>query len=73
MEILGNSYQEKEPTPDNPVEIKNYGYVPAIYENKECDIIGENNSNYLIYIYDIEEDDYITKIVSKKEVKIRED
>lgn len=43
------------------------------YKNKECDIIGENYSNYLIYIYDINEDDYITKVVPKKEVKIRED
>lgn len=23
MKILGNSYQEKEPTPDEPIEIKN--------------------------------------------------
>ncbi len=42
------------------------------YKNKECKIIGQNFYNYLIYIYDIEEDDYITKVVPKKEVQIKE-
>ena len=27
MKILGNSYQEKEPTPTEPVEIKNENYI----------------------------------------------
>ena len=73
MKILGNSYQEKEPTPTEPVEIKNYAYIPAIYKNKECKIIGQNFYNYLISIFDEKEDNYITRVVPKKEVKIRED
>lgn len=27
MKILGNSYQEKEPTPTEPVEIKNEAFI----------------------------------------------
>ena len=46
--------------------------MTGYYKNKECMIIGQNYCNYLIYIYDIEEDDYIIKIVTKKEVKIKE-
>ena len=43
------------------------------YKNEEVKIIGQNFYDYLIYIYDKEKDDYITKIVPKKEVKAGED
>ena len=34
MEILGYSYQEKEPTPDKPAEIKNETFLDVKINNK---------------------------------------
>ena len=34
MEILGHSYQEKEPTPTEPVEIKNETFLDVKINNK---------------------------------------
>lgn len=63
MEILGNSYQEKEPTPTEPVEIKNNLIIKNVINknlfdigatiNKQIEFI--KNNNYIIISIELNE------------------
>ena len=55
MKILGNSYQEKEPTPTEPVEIKNEAFLIVKVNGTDLEIpiekldIKEINEEGVIY------------------------
>ena len=50
MEVLGNSYQEKEPTPTEPVEIKNENYIFVNIDGQPINILYNPKVKRLKYL-----------------------